>query len=72
MPYCLNCDNRHGCKGGLPPCLRLEREPDEKRLRGRDLMQRRGLLERCSRCRDYKICWAEGEFEAAIGRAGSH
>ena len=70
MPFCINCDNRHGCKGGLPPCLRLERGPDEKRLRGKELMQRRGLMLRCSRCRDFKICWSQGEYEEAIGRSG--
>ena len=21
MSYCINCDNRHGCKSGTPPCI---------------------------------------------------
>ena len=67
MSYCINCDNRHGCKNGLPPCLRLERGPDEKRLRGKELMQRRGLMARCGRCRDFKGCWSQEDYEAAIG-----
>lgn len=56
MPFCLNCDNRHGCKNALPLCLQLKRRPHEKTLRGRELMLRRGLTGHCPRCKDFQAC----------------
>ena len=69
MPFCINCDNRHGCKSGTPACLKLPREADEKTLRGRELMARRGLLTRCQNCNDFRICWRRGQYDAALAKA---
>ena len=49
VPFCINCDNRHGCKNGLPECLRHNREPGEEKLRGREFMKRRGMLDKCAK-----------------------
>ncbi len=69
MGFCLNCDNRHGCKNGLPPCLRRRREPGEERLRGREFMKRRGWVEDCAACKDFGACYGPGEYEAALADA---
>ena len=66
MPFCINCDNRHGCKTGKPACLRMEREPGEQGLRGRELMARRGLLTRCQNCKDLLRCWPRQEYQDAL------
>ena len=66
MPFCINCDNRHGCKTGLPECLRHNREPGEERLRGRELMARKGMLAKCRHCKDFGICYGPGEYAAAL------
>ena len=67
MPFCLNCDNRHGCKTGLPECLRQTREPGEERLSGREIMKRRAMLAKCAGCPEFRRCYGPGEYESALG-----
>ena len=66
---CLNCDNRHGCRTPEPPCLRLPRADEERRLAGRALMQRRGLLARCPDCGHFRLCWRPADWRAAQAAA---
>jgi hypothetical protein len=68
--FCLNCDNRHGCKGGLPPCQCLEREESEAGLRGKALMARRGLLRHCPACPLFRQCWTEEAYRRALAGRG--
>ena len=68
MPFCVNCDNRHGCKTATPVCLSMEREPDETALRGRELMVKRSALSLCRRCKDFAICWPRAEYDAAVAK----
>ena len=65
MAFCAGCDNRHGCRDGQAICLILERAPDEKRLRGKALMRKRGLLDRCPACAHFKRCWGASEYRKA-------
>lgn len=67
---CLRCDNRHGCRTPEPPCLTLPRAPDERRLPGRSLMARRGLLPRCQDCPLFRQCWRPGDYRAVLAAAG--
>lgn len=63
---CLRCDNRHGCRTPEPLCLTLPRAPEERRLAGRALMARRGLLRRCAACALFTACWRPADYRAAV------
>jgi len=65
---CISCDNRHGCRTPEPLCLRLERSDDERRLQGRSLMARRGLLAECEACCLFRRCWAPDEYRSRLQR----
>ena len=64
--FCLNCDNRHGCRTGTPYCLTALRNPDELDLRGKDLLRQRGLLRVCGRCKLFRQCWQRSQYERAL------
>ena len=59
---CLNCDNRHGCRSARPLCLDLPRRSSERRLSGRQLMARRGMLGSCQTCELFRRCWTSEDY----------
>jgi len=71
MGFCINCDNRHGCKNGQPLCQteRFARERTEG-LFGKAMMHRLGELEMCAACNYFKQCWKREEFDRKRKTAG--
>lgn len=63
---CLDCDNRHGCRSAPPPCLAIERRPEERNLTGRALIRRRGRLPECRDCAHFRRCWELEDYERAL------
>ena len=68
--FCLNCDNRHGCKTKKPVCVGIEPSGEERFMSGQKLMARRGLLLRCRRCGHFRQCWSSDKYRGALRRAG--
>ena len=60
--FCINCDNRHGCRTEDPPCLAQDPAAGERLLPGKELMRRRGLLRLCRACGHFRQCWSEETF----------
>lgn len=63
--FCLNCDNRHGCKTEEPICLGLEPAAEERYISGQKLMARRGKLDLCQRCGHFRQCWSSDKYRRA-------
>ena len=66
--FCLNCDNRHGCRTEDPLCHGLTLREDERWLTGQQLMARRGLLETCRLCCHFRQCWSEQRYRKAVAK----
>ena len=64
--FCLNCDNRHGCKTEEPLCLKIEPRAAERFFSGKRLMVSRGVLCRCRRCGHFRQCWSTEKYRRAL------
>lgn len=60
--FCINCDNKHGCKTENPPCIV---EMTEQRVTGKSgkryLVERNGI-DRCEACPFFRSCWNMDEY----------
>ncbi len=65
---CINCYNQHGCLTEEPLCLLMERGDAEKTLPGQILMKRKGLLNDCQRCSQFRLCWKEDAYRKAMNK----
>lgn len=68
--YCINCDNRHGCKSQEPPCLAHMAEQKVKGASGRDFMVRMDKIDECKGCPFFRSCWNSEEYDRSV-REGS-
>ena len=68
--YCINCDNRHGCKSGMPPCLAHMAERGVKGASGREFMIGAHRINECEACPFLRSCWNSEEYDRSV-RAGS-
>lgn len=61
--FCMNCDNRHGCKSKTPPCLvqmEMENVADKS---GRQYLIELNQTDRCRDCSFLRSCWTEEEYD---------
>ena len=61
--YCINCDNRHGCKSKSPPCVAEMTEKQIKGMEGRQYLIESKKTDRCKDCAFFRSCWNTEEFE---------
>lgn len=65
--YCLNCDNKHGCKTETPPCLMAMMEENITDMNGKDYLIKTKRLSECKECPFFRTCWRAGEY-AGVAR----
>lgn len=63
MGFCINCDNRHGCKSKMPPCIVLMRQNDIKDTCGKAYLRSIKELKLCKECDFFLTCWNESEYQ---------
>ena len=68
--YCINCDNRHGCRSDVPPCLSHMGECGAKGVSGREFMRETRRIAECEGCPFFRSCWNSEEYERSL-REGS-
>lgn len=60
--FCINCDNRHGCKSGTPPCIaEMDRDGVTGRS-GKGYLLELGRIGRCEACAFVRSCWNPEEY----------
>lgn len=64
--FCIDCDNRHGCKSRTPPCLVLMAEDGTTDQSGRQYLIERKQTDNCRDCPFLRSCWTEEEYDKAI------
>lgn len=64
--FCLNCDNRHGCKTEQPLCESLTLDQAQRWVPGKELMRRRGMLDKCRNCGHFRKCWGADAYRRAL------
>ncbi len=70
MAYCINCDNKHGCKSGNPPCIGEMRKNGVTRTSGKRYLIETGRIARCGDCPFFRSCWDSEEYEKALRAEG--
>lgn len=68
--FCINCDNRHGCKSGTPPCLGRMALHHVKNESGKEYLTRTGNLSLCIDCPFFRSCWNSEEYDRKVGETG--
>ncbi len=66
MGFCINCDNRHGCKLKTPPCIITMREKNIKDKCGKEYLIETKQLKLCRECDFFRICWNESDYEKSF------
>jgi hypothetical protein len=71
--YCINCDNRHGCKSGTPPCLAAMMKEHVADMTGKQYLIDRNRTDLCGECPFFRSCWNGEEYDrlAKCGTGGS-
>jgi hypothetical protein len=64
--FCINCDNKHGCKSGTPPCIGEMMKNSVTGQSGKDYFTKTNKLHRCQGCAFLRSCWTEEEFHRAL------
>ncbi|HOJ71074.1 MAG TPA: hypothetical protein PK864_01050 [Syntrophorhabdaceae bacterium] len=55
--YCINCDNKHGCKSGTPPCVAEMKKDKITGITGKQYLIDKNKLPRCLDCSFFSSCW---------------
>lgn len=70
MGYCINCDNRHGCKSGVPPCIGEMTKNGVTGTPGKRYLIEARRIERCRDCPFFRSCWNSEEYEKLLRSSG--
>jgi len=70
--YCINCDNRHGCKSRTPPCLTHMAEQGIRGQSGKEYAVRARMIGECETCPFFRSCWNSEEYDRALREARPH
>jgi hypothetical protein len=60
--YCINCDNRHGCKSQTPPCITEIMENNIKDMSGKEYLIKKNEADKCRDCSFFRSCWKMEEY----------
>jgi hypothetical protein len=60
--YCINCDNRHGCKSETPPCIAEMAENDVKGMAGKQYLIENRKTSKCNDCSFFRTCWKREDY----------
>jgi hypothetical protein len=64
--FCINCDNRHGCKSGTPPCIGEMVKNNISGWSGKDYLMKANKIHRCQDCPFFRSCWTMEEYGRII------
>jgi hypothetical protein len=67
--FCINCDNRHGCKSKTPPCIVLMTREHAGRTTGKEYLVERGMIDECLSCPFFRSCWNGDDYDRAAEHA---
>ena len=65
--YCINCDNRHGCKSETPPCIAEMREKNITGVAGKQYLVENHKTDKCKDCSFFRSCWKKEEYMKISG-----
>ncbi len=65
--YCINCDNRHGCKSRTPPCVDAMGRDGVKGCLGKEYLTHKKETHLCMDCSFFRSCWSMEEFDRLRG-----
>ncbi|HOE16750.1 MAG TPA: hypothetical protein PLX02_11290 [Syntrophorhabdaceae bacterium] len=60
--YCINCDNRHGCKSQTPPCIAAMMENNVIGVSGKQYLVEKNMAHKCRDCSFFRSCWSMEEY----------
>ena len=60
--FCINCDNKHGCKSKSPPCVVEMRENEVKEESGKEYLIRQNKTGKCTECSFFRDCWNTEDY----------
>jgi hypothetical protein len=61
--FCINCDNKHGCKSGAPPCIVEMSRNNISRMSGKLYLINERRAEKCRECSFFRSCWNAEEYD---------
>ena len=64
--YCINCDNKHGCKTRTPPCIAAMSRDGIRGKAGKQYLMESGQVTACRACGFFRSCWREEEYERTV------
>ena len=65
--YCINCDNKHGCKTKNPPCIIEMAKANISGASGKSYLVKTGHTDLCRNCPFFRSCWKEEEYSGMVG-----
>ena len=68
--YCINCDNRHGCKSKTPPCIMEMAEHGVSGRSGKQYLTECEGLHLCKDCPFFRSCWNPEDYNRLAGQPG--
>jgi|WetSurMetagenome_2_1015567.scaffolds.fasta_scaffold1166945_1 hypothetical protein len=60
--FCINCDNRHGCKSQTPPCITEMMENNVTDMSGKEYFTEKNRTHTCKDCSFFRSCWRMEEY----------
>ncbi|HEX2967090.1 MAG TPA: hypothetical protein VHO84_14985 [Syntrophorhabdaceae bacterium] len=60
--FCINCDNRHGCKSQTPPCVSAMMAQDITGASGKQYFIDNNKTSECRGCHFFRSCWRDEEY----------
>lgn len=64
--YCINCDNKHGCKSAAPPCIVEMAEKNVTGLSGKQYFLQCRQTVKCRDCPFFRSCWKAEEYDRLV------
>ena len=61
--YCINCDNKHGCKSKTPPCIDEMTEENVTGVSGKQYLVEQNKTVKCLDCPFFRLCWNSEEYD---------
>ncbi len=64
--FCINCDNRHGCKSQTPPCVTEMMENNITEMSGKQYFVEKNKIVACRDCSFFRSCWKMEDYNRLI------
>ena len=66
--FCINCDNKHGCKSGTPPCVGEMIKNNVRGWSGKKYFMDLNKVYRCKDCSFFRSCWTMEKYDRALNK----